>query len=119
MGRSVGDLGLLVVVADDDDARVVILVIDDARRDSGRCVTMSHSNDGLDVRSGGSTAVVGDVGDKVALAQEQPGSEVRLIPIVADHCVAGLRGLLVEMTNDEDVRVVALVIDDAGRVSGR
>ena len=36
-----------------------------------------------------------------------------------DRRVAGLRGLLVEMIDDEDVRVVALVIDVDGRVSGR
>ena len=76
---------------------------------------------GIDVHGSGvsgCTAMVGNVDGTVAIRQE-PKGEVRRTLIVADHCVAGLRALLVEMTDDEDVRVVALVIDDAGRVSGR
>ena len=77
------------------------------------------SMDGLDGRRGGCTAVVGDVGGTVALIRGPTGVEVRHTSIVADHRVAGLSGLLVETTGDEDVGVVALVIDGDGRVSGR
>ena len=69
--------------------------------------------------SGGCTAMVGDVGGTDALVRAPEGFEVRHTPIVADHCVAGHNGLLVDVAGGDDTRVLALVIVDAGPVSGR
>ena len=75
--------------------------------------------DGLDGRRGGCTAVVGDVGGTVALIRGPTGVEVRHTSIVADHCVAGRCGLLVEVVGVVDAIVVVLDVDVVGRCSGR